>query len=430
MVIGEWSVDQSTSTIVGPSGEKRLEPKVMDLLVFLMERDQSVSTRDEIMAALWPGVIVGEDVLARTVSKLRTVLGDEARAPTYIETIPKRGYRMMRPALRVEPESVVLADDDQANMTISPEKKAITSSIMRHRWLALALICVVLSAWVDHTFWSPRPVPTSVHDDPASSSISARLDLLAHADDAYFQFTRADNEAAIDLYQRLLSIDPDDVPALAGLANALVQRCIRWPSLVDGHSPNFTQLRDALANGHLASGENALQLKRARALAERAVALDPRSSGAHKALGFVAAAQSAFDEALREFETSVSLDANAWGALINIFDVLEITGRADKAQAYLEQAFEAMARSYDQNPAQIRPWLAAVGVLIAERHAERLQVPSAESWYRRVLLQSPLHPTATRGLAALLRANGDSAEANRLCAELAQRVGEQAGCAE
>src|SRR5438270_13793337 len=54
------------------------------------------------MAALWPGVIVGEDSLARTVSKLRQALGDDAKAPRYIETIAKRGYRLL-----VEVESVV-----------------------------------------------------------------------------------------------------------------------------------------------------------------------------------------------------------------------------------------------------------------------------------------------------------------------------------
>lgn len=55
-------------------------------------------------------------------------------------------------------------------------------------------------------------------------------------------------------------------------------------------------------------------------------------------------------------------------------------------------------------------------------------MPSAEGWYRRVLSQSPLHRDATIGLAAVLRAGGDAAGANRLCEELALRLGDENVC--
>jgi len=253
--------------------------------------------------------------------------------------------------------------------------------------------------------------------------------LIARADDAYFQFSRGDNEAAIELYQRVLGLHPDDVSALAGLANALTQRSIRWPEPADGGLAEFTQLRDALANGHLDRPQARQQLQRARQLAERAVALAPDSAAAHKALGFVAGAQRAFEPALASYRRAVALDPDAWGAMINIGDVLEITGRPAEALPWFERAYAAMARSYDRNPAQIRPWHARLGIAIAERHRDRGQLPTAEAWYRKVLAQTPLHPDATRGLAALLRAGGDAAEADRLCTELAQRLGPTQGCA-
>jgi len=59
---------------------------------------------------------------------------------------------------------------------------------------------------------------------------------------------------------------------------------------------------------------------------------------------------------------------------------------------------------------------------------QRGDLDQAESWYRQVLSQAPLHPQATRGLAAVLRSGGDVPAADRLCAELRQRLGPEAGC--
>src|SRR5690606_23215097 len=109
--------------------------------------------------------------------------------------------------------------------------------------------------------------------------------------DFYFQFARGDNESAIELYQRVLGLHPDDPLAMAGLANALVQRCVRWPA-EPGSPKAFSRLGDALANGHLAREPARSQLQRARLLAQRAVERAPGVAATHKALGFVASAQS------------------------------------------------------------------------------------------------------------------------------------------
>jgi DNA-binding winged helix-turn-helix (wHTH) protein/TolB-like protein/Tfp pilus assembly protein PilF len=73
----------------------RLEPKAMDLLVVLAERAGKVVGREELLSAVWPGVVVGDEVLTQVVIKLRKALGDTPRTPEYIETISKRGYRLI-----------------------------------------------------------------------------------------------------------------------------------------------------------------------------------------------------------------------------------------------------------------------------------------------------------------------------------------------
>jgi len=417
MTIGEWRADRGTCTLAGPAGEQRLEPKVMDLLFLLAGAPGKVFGREQILEALWPGLIVGDDALARSVSKLRQALGDDAKAPRYIETISKRGYRLLADVGPVVGPAVV--PDAPVDATVA---KATAS-----RWLRVGVGLVVLVFAMAFLIPSQLPdVPAQRLREAAASDEHSRL--LARADDAYFQFARGDNEAAIELYQRVLGLHPDDVAALAGLANALTQRSIRWPEPVGGGPAEFTQLRDALANGHLDRPQTRQQLQRAQQLAERAVTLASDSSAAHKARGFVAGAQRAFEPALVSYRRAVALNPDAWGAMINIGDVLEITGRKAEAMPWFEQAYAAMARSYERNPAQIRPWHARLGVVIAERYRDSGQLPTAEAWYRKVLVQAPLDPGATGGLAALLRAGGDVTGADRLCAELAQRLGPTQSC--
>jgi DNA-binding winged helix-turn-helix (wHTH) protein/Tfp pilus assembly protein PilF len=405
--VGEWQVDRATGTLTGRDSRLRLEPKVMDLLVLLAAQHGRVVSRDDIMAALWPGLVVGDDTLARTVSKLRQALGDDAKAPTYIETIAKRGYRLLVPVASAAKE----ASAAQPPVAAEPSSRRIA-------WMAAALTTV---AAIGLTWFALQREKTQSPPDESRQ-------LLSRADDYYFQFSRADNEAAIELYQRVLGLRPDDPLAMAGLANALAQRCIRWPQGTGAAPREFTRLGDALANGHLDNEPARSQLQRAQRLAERAVTLAPDSAAAHKALGFVAGAQGRFDIALAAYQRAVALDPDAWGPMINIGDLLEINGKGGQALPYFEQAYAAMGRVYDRNPVQVRPWYADLGVLIAGRHRARADMPAAEAWYRRVLNQSPLHPAATVGLSEVLRAGGDGAQANRLCEELTRRIGEKNAC--
>nr|WP_298126593.1 winged helix-turn-helix domain-containing protein [uncultured Pseudoxanthomonas sp.] len=414
--VGDWQAIRATGELVGAQGASRLEPKVADLLFLLASRRGAAVTREEIMDALWPGQVVGDDSLARAVFKLRQALGDDAKSPRYIETLSKRGYRLI-----AEPTSAASPEDVAAPDAVSAP--ALRTSAVRRRWMWGALAVVIGALVIGGAWWSSG----WRSNDPAFNE-GGSGGLIAQADDFYFQFSRGDNESAIELYERVLGLEPDNVPALAGLANALVQRSVRWPALPGEQGVQFRRLGDALAHGHLARPPASQQLERARLLAARAVALDPESAAAHKATGFVASAQGRFNAALAAYQRAVQLDVDAWGSLINIGDVLEISGRKQEALPYFERAYDAMERSYAKNRAQIRPWHAQLGALIAQRYLDRGEPSLAEAWFRRVLAHSPLHPESTRGLARLLRAGGDDAQADRLCAELASRVGASESC--
>jgi DNA-binding winged helix-turn-helix (wHTH) protein/TolB-like protein len=94
-LIGDWSVEPALDALQRGGETVRLEPKAMELLVFLASRPGEVVSREELLSAVWPGVVVGDEALSQAVTKLRKALGDDVRAPTYIETISKRGYRLI-----------------------------------------------------------------------------------------------------------------------------------------------------------------------------------------------------------------------------------------------------------------------------------------------------------------------------------------------
>jgi DNA-binding winged helix-turn-helix (wHTH) protein len=93
--VGGWLVQPSLNVIVQGGTTRHLEPQVMDLLAFLTATAGRVASRDEIIDAVWQGRFIAEATLTRTVADLRRALGDDQRAPRYIETIPKRGYRLV-----------------------------------------------------------------------------------------------------------------------------------------------------------------------------------------------------------------------------------------------------------------------------------------------------------------------------------------------
>lgn len=78
-----------------------LTPKLLDLLVYLLERPATLVTREELLEALWPGANVTDNALAQAISDLRQGLGDDASAPQFIRTVARRGYRFIAPVTPV-----------------------------------------------------------------------------------------------------------------------------------------------------------------------------------------------------------------------------------------------------------------------------------------------------------------------------------------
>ena len=95
--LGEFRIDPSTGEVQGPSGRQTLDRKVMDVFVELARHAGQVVPREDLLARLWPRVVVTDEVLTRCIYELRRQLalaGGDERYKDLIETMPKRGYRL------------------------------------------------------------------------------------------------------------------------------------------------------------------------------------------------------------------------------------------------------------------------------------------------------------------------------------------------
>ncbi len=153
--LAEWLIQPAAGTATCGSRAVRLEPKVMAVLVYLADRAGEVVPKDQILGEVWRGTFVKEVVLARGISELRRLLGDDARSPRLIETLPKRGYRLIADVVPLEVSSP--SSSPPVAMDLRRERWRLVG------WLAVPIVALLLAALlvVWYSVWA-KPHPDSI----------------------------------------------------------------------------------------------------------------------------------------------------------------------------------------------------------------------------------------------------------------------------
>lgn len=93
--LGRWTVHPARNLLESAEGDVVLEPRLMRLLVLLAATAGEVVPKEALLADVWSGLAASDESLARAISSLRRTLGDDPARPRYIETIRKKGYRLV-----------------------------------------------------------------------------------------------------------------------------------------------------------------------------------------------------------------------------------------------------------------------------------------------------------------------------------------------
>jgi DNA-binding winged helix-turn-helix (wHTH) protein/tetratricopeptide (TPR) repeat protein len=413
--IADLTVDLEEFTVLRQDGRKVELPRLsFDLLVALARRAPAVVSPEELIATVWAGVAVADETLTQRVALLRRALGDEARSPRYLRAVRGRGYQLI-PAVQAEGDQEPDPQpgqernreaDQQRNQEPrqednwepghQPDRGQGTrrSGILAALSVAAGVLVVagllLVAAYRQHRDRQDQPAPrlappaaTAGTTDPAAAVATRSptgAELVRRADAYLGQHQEANNELAIELYQRALQLDPRNPRALAGLSMALSQRGTKF-------------------NQH-AGDDQAL------ALAQRALALDPRLGRAHHALGLARDSRGQVRAALAAYQRAASLEAQPAAALASAANLLQVQG-------HLAAALEADLRAARLGAGDPPVYLEVqVGGTLAALGFE----PAATVWFERALELRPDNVFAAAAFAGARLSQGRVREADAIAA--------------
>jgi TolB-like protein/DNA-binding winged helix-turn-helix (wHTH) protein/Tfp pilus assembly protein PilF len=147
--IGEWIVNPSLDSISKGTETQKLEPRTMRLLLCLADSAGEVVSVDRLLNEVWTGVVVGSASVYQAVSQLRKLLGDVDPEPTYIATVPRKGYRLVAPVARLEApsETAPAAAPPLTDATPPPVRRSAKVSLLMGSALLIALLVLGAMIW-------------------------------------------------------------------------------------------------------------------------------------------------------------------------------------------------------------------------------------------------------------------------------------------
>ncbi|MCP5091538.1 MAG: hypothetical protein GY949_11510, partial [Gammaproteobacteria bacterium] len=143
--LGDLLVEPLQGQVSGRAGSAHLPPKAMEVLLCLASDPGELVTRDKLIKAVWGKGQGSHDALGHAVSEIRHALDDHADHPTFIQTLPRRGYRLIIP-----PE---LTADHAASVVLGAQHGATAGDIglfenLNRRGVLETAIAYLIVGWL------------------------------------------------------------------------------------------------------------------------------------------------------------------------------------------------------------------------------------------------------------------------------------------
>lgn len=175
IAVGEWAFSPATASLSRAGTRRRLEHRAARVLELLCRRRGAPVATEELIDAVWDGRAVSQNSVAVVIGDLRRALGDDSRRPRYIETIPKRGYRLLAASAPAAP--VPALPDGEALRTPAP--RGLIPLVAA--FASIAAIALPL-AWQGHAqaplVIAVAPIPNETGDSANTSLALAVGDLV------------------------------------------------------------------------------------------------------------------------------------------------------------------------------------------------------------------------------------------------------------
>jgi DNA-binding winged helix-turn-helix (wHTH) protein/Tol biopolymer transport system component len=163
---GPYSLDSVQMLFRRDGSVVQLQPRALETLLVLVRRNGGVVSKQELMEAVWPDSFVEEGNLTQNIFLLRRELGKTVKGEDYIQTVPKRGYRMNVPVVNRTAQTVSRIDVAPKNLEPEPDAESTTEAAGRtgnQSWLAasgpvLAILVILVLALAAVVLWRSESV--------------------------------------------------------------------------------------------------------------------------------------------------------------------------------------------------------------------------------------------------------------------------------
>ncbi len=281
-------------------------PKLsFELLMYLIDNAEKICSLEQISKAVWGKTVVNNETIVQRITLLRKVLSDDPKAPTYIESVRGRGYRLIVQPVFISKQNYY---------------KLFNSAVA-----ALIMISIIGAGyWVILHNAKDTESPPLSNASPLSEA-SNTVDALISRGNYYFSIGQKSNiDSAIELFREAVKLEPGNQAALVGLSLALSKSVCRY------NQPP----------------ERALEASK---LATKALSIEATNivkSKAQAALAYSLDCIGNMDRALEHYLLSFSLDPNNYASIGSAAHLLEIKGELIDAYKLSVQAKQLAANNY------------------------------------------------------------------------------------
>jgi DNA-binding winged helix-turn-helix (wHTH) protein/cytochrome c-type biogenesis protein CcmH/NrfG len=333
---GEFAVEPLRGCVTGHDGQPRhLPPKAIEVLICLAAAAPETLTRRQLLNKVWGERFVSDEVLTHAITELRHALGDEPGNPAYIETIPKRGYRLLKTPLPFEgpgPHRRAGGWHTQLQQRLSGavmwRSQGISVFLLLGMVAALAAALYLRPASEDEPPGAGNQVPVGTPGQPDSTpspgpvpgglTVSERL---LQAESLERQVTPENSRQAELLLEQVLSIEPHNALAWSMLGRIYYRQT------------TIFHTRPAQEGSELA-----------RQAIQRALVVDSNFGPAYADRALVSMTfDFDFDEAFRNLRTAQHLSPSDPY-------VLQVAAKMEMTHAHLGHAIDLLERSVSIDP--------------------------------------------------------------------------------
>ena len=394
--IGGWFVEPELNCITRGKNKISVEPKVIEVLECLADYPGEVLSKEQIIQTVWPDTFVSDEVLRYSISELRKAFKDDARNPKVIQTIARRGYRLIAPVIKKDSASrakesiavLAFADlseakdqeyfcdgiSDEIINNLSSIKdlrvasrtssfafkgrsedirsigkrlnvSAVLEGSVRKAGDRLRISVQLINAKDGYPLWSEQYDRELKNifaiQDEIARRIAATLKItLTPKESSAISKTPTTDLRAYDFYLRGMQYYYQYTRRGIEFALKMFSQAIE---LDTDFARAYAGIADCSSYLYMYAGNQDKHLKQADSNSLKAIEMDPDSAEAHASRGVALFLNKEYGESEKEFETAIRLDPM-------LFEAYYFYARSSFVQGKLEKAVQLYEKSSEVNP--------------------------------------------------------------------------------